>query len=57
MIPKASPDIAPSISEGENTPPPMRPAMVIAAAAAFTMVKMMASCSKSCPVSAALVVS
>ncbi len=37
--PKAEPVSAPSISEGEKMPPPMRPAMVMATAAALTTAK------------------
>ena len=39
--PKASPNKAPTISEGEKMPPPMRPAMVIATATTFMMQKTM----------------
>ena len=55
--PKASPVSAPTISEGEKTPPPNRPPMVIATAAVLIAAKTMASCSSMSPVSAREVVS
>jgi hypothetical protein len=45
------------MSEGEKTPPPIRPPIVIATAATFTMVKTMASRRRSVPSIAAAVVS
>ena len=55
--PKASPVSAPTISDGENTPPPMRPAMVIATAITLITAKIITCCSPSVPVSASEVVS
>ena len=55
--PNASPDSAPTISEGENMPPPMRPPKVIATAAVFSTVNTIASCSSRLPLSATSVVS
>ena len=57
MSPKASPVSAPTISEGENTPPPIRPPMVIATAATLTTANTTASRSPRSPVSAFDVVS
>jgi hypothetical protein len=57
ISPKASPASAPTISEGEKTPPPIRPAMVIATATVLIAAKTIASCSSRLPVSARIVVS
>ncbi len=55
--PKAEPVSAPSMREGEKTPPPMRPAMVIATATALTTAKTTAVKKTNCVVSASEVVS
>ena len=57
MIPNAKPVSAPTMSEGEKTPPPMRPPMVIATAKTLRQTKITASFIIKSPVNAAVVVS